>query len=64
LKRLNDEYMQFELIDTDYFKNFDFIKKRIEGIIKGSDSLYYKIRIPRINTESEEVCIILAFYDR
>ncbi len=56
--------MQFELIDTDYFKNFDFIKKRIEGIIKGSDSLYYKIRIPRINTESEEVCIILAFYDR
>jgi hypothetical protein len=58
LKRLDDYYMQFELIDNDSFKNFnlDLIKKRIKGILKGSE-LDNKIVIPNLNNESEEVCL-------
>ena len=57
LKRVDDYYMQFELIENDSSNSFDTdsLKKRIKKILSGSDSLFHTSSIPRIMTESDQV---------
>jgi hypothetical protein len=57
LKRVDDYYMQFELIENDSSNSFDTdsLKKRIKKILRGSDSLFHTSSIPRIMTESDQV---------
>lgn len=55
--------MQYDWLDNDSVKKFniDLIKTRIKEIIKGTESLDNKIRIPHLTNENDQVSFL--FYD-